>query len=124
MRLVVDNALSPAVAKVPGDAGHDAVHVRDRGLQAARDSEIVDLAEREDRIVVSADTDFGTILTLRNVSRPSFILFRGDVERRPEQQAEVLTDSLPQLQSALESGAIVLITGTRIRIRALPVRPE
>ena len=123
MRFLVDNALSPTVARVLGSAGHDAVHVRDRGLQAASDSEVVDLAEREDRIVVSADTDFGTILTLRDVAHPSFILFRGDVERRPEQQATVLLNTLPQLQSALESGAIVVLTGTRIRIRSLPVKP-
>lgn len=90
----------------------------------APDSELVELAADEDRVVVSADTDFGTLLTLRNAARPSFILFRGDVERRPERQATVLLSSLPQLESALGTGAIVVISGTRIRIRSLPVKPE
>jgi predicted nuclease of predicted toxin-antitoxin system len=83
MRFLVDNALSPTVAVRLATAGHDAIHVRDRGLQAAPDLEVLNLASDEDRIIVSADTDFGTILALRQLARPSFILFRGNLERRP-----------------------------------------
>jgi predicted nuclease of predicted toxin-antitoxin system len=90
MRFLVDNALSPTVAVRLSTAGHDAIHVRDRGFQAAPDLEVLDLATDENRIIVSADTDFGTILALRQLARPSFILFRGDVDRRPDRQAEIL----------------------------------
>lgn len=124
MRFLIDNALSPIVASLLGAAGHDAIHVRDREMHAASDPEIIDLALTEDRIVVSADTDFGTILTLRRVATPSFVLFRGDVERRPDRQAAVLLRNLPQLQSPLEGGAIVVISGSRIRIRNLPVKSD
>jgi predicted nuclease of predicted toxin-antitoxin system len=36
----VDNALSPLIAQRLHEAGHDAVHVRDYGLQAAGDEQI------------------------------------------------------------------------------------
>jgi len=124
MRFLIDNALSPVVARRLAAAGHDAIHVRDRGLQAAPDPDVLGLASNEDRILVSADTDFGTILALRHAAKPSFILFRGDVERRPDRQAEVLLANLPQLERSLEDGAVAVITGSRIRIRTLPVKPD
>lgn len=124
MRFLVDNALSPLVARTLTEAGHDTIHLRDRGLQAVSDEEVVELATSEDRVVISADTDFGTILALRQATQPSFILFRGDAERRPARQAEVLLQYIPQLEQVLLAGAIIVISATRIRIRTLPVKPR
>lgn len=59
MRFLIDNALSPVVAKRLTAAGHDAIHVRDYDLHAAGDDEIFDRAQQERRIIVAADTDFG-----------------------------------------------------------------
>jgi predicted nuclease of predicted toxin-antitoxin system len=49
MRFLIDNALSPVLAYALTEAGHDAVHVRDRGLRDADDEPILDLAASEGR---------------------------------------------------------------------------
>jgi len=55
MKFIVDNAVSPRLAVALEAAEHDAVHVRDLGLAAAADVEIMELARVQGRVVVSAD---------------------------------------------------------------------
>jgi predicted nuclease of predicted toxin-antitoxin system len=73
MKFLIDNALSPALAPLLQQSGHDAIHVRSIGLQHAEDDAIFDRAAVEGRILVTADADFGTLLAARSSRQPSVI---------------------------------------------------
>ncbi len=80
------------------------------------------LAERERRILVSADTDFGELLATSPVLAPSVILLRR-TDKRPDPLAAVILANLGQVADDLAEGAVMVISDARIRVRRLPVKP-
>jgi predicted nuclease of predicted toxin-antitoxin system len=121
VRFLIDNALSPEVARILREAGIDAIHVRDYGLQDAEDLIILERAGAEKRIVVSADSDFAVLLALSQRSEPSFILFREPGIISAQDHARVILDCLPLIESDLSNGCVVTFRRGRIRIRTLPI---
>lgn len=121
MRLLLDENLSPALSPFLVEAGHDVVHVRDRGLASAADEAVLAVAASEGRVLISADTDFGTLLARSGATEPSIVLIRRAVGRRATEQARLLIDNLPVAADDLENGAVVVLGEKTMRIRQLPI---
>ncbi len=98
--------------------------MRDYGLQAAEDEIVFSRAAVENRILLSADTDFGTILALWKQKKPSIVLFRRGSDRDPGKQVSLLLSNLPTIKDILEEGSIVVLEQIRLRIRRLPITEE
>jgi len=97
--------------------------VGDLGLAAADGVTSFEYVDREERVIVSADTDFATILAMRNTARPPVILFRGAEPRNPIGQVKLLIANLGEIGPSIERGAVVVLEPQRIRARSLPIRP-
>jgi hypothetical protein len=53
MRFLVDEMFPPETCKRLASRGHDAVHVKDRGVDARPDPEVAAVAAREGRVLVT-----------------------------------------------------------------------
>jgi predicted nuclease of predicted toxin-antitoxin system len=122
MRFLADAGLSPVTVDFLVQLEHDAVHVRTLGMQRAPDADIVRHAEAESRIVLTFDLDFGDILALGVLAKPSVIIFRVSDER-PASVNERLAVVLEECAADLERGALISVEDSRYRVRKLPIGP-
>jgi predicted nuclease of predicted toxin-antitoxin system len=122
VKFLIDQNLSRRVVEGLTKAGHDAVHVADLGMSRAADADIVRAAVKDDRIIISADTDFGTILAVTGDARPSVLLIRRSSGRRAADLTALLLANLESVADALATGAVVVLDSERVRVRPLPLR--
>lgn len=121
MKLLLDANLSPEVGRRLNEAGHDAIHVADIGLLTATDPVILQAAAKEERVLLTADSDFGALLALGSLASPSVLLLRSADHLRPAEQAELIAINLPSISAELARGAIASLTRDRLRVRELPI---
>lgn len=104
--------------------GHDAIHVQDWGLAAASDQKVLACARTEDRVLVSADTDFGALLA-QEPWNGSFGDPSAEKPGTPGRRAGCLIlGNLDVVADDLDAGCIVVFTEDRIRVRRLPIPPR
>jgi predicted nuclease of predicted toxin-antitoxin system len=89
---------------------------------SAPDSAVLALAAREDRVILSADTDFGALMAQARATRPSVILVRELIGFRQADLASIVLGQLDVLAPHFQAGAIAAVTTMGIRVRTLPLR--
>ena len=119
MKLLLDMGISRTVADGLAALGHDVVHVRALDPRA-EDRWIAAHARGEDRVVVTADLDFGDIVAHSEDGRPSVVLLRLRDSAPPRVLSE-LALALENHDAGLASGAVVLVEEGRCRVRRLPL---
>ncbi|MGI8967233.1 MAG: DUF5615 family PIN-like protein [Limisphaerales bacterium] len=120
MRFLLDQGTPHSTALLLRQAGHDAVHTSEIKMANAADEEILKTAFAENRIIVTLDADFHTLLSLNCLEKPSVIRIR--IEKlRAAQLSNLLQLIIPQCDAALEAGAMISVQENRIRIRKLPI---
>ena len=75
-RFLLDQGLPPRAAVLLREAGWDAIHVRELGMAAASDADVLKLASLEACVCVTLDTDFHALLARHGSKNPSVILIR------------------------------------------------
>ena len=120
MRFLLDMGVDVRVAAWLREQRHEAVHLREEGLQRLPNGEIFTKAISENRIILTFDLDFGEIAALARGRKASVVVFRFH-NTRTQHILERLAVVLADCSGILERGAVVVVEETRHRIRLLPV---
>ncbi len=119
MDFLIDNNLSPSLCKFLIETGHSAVHTKELKMSGASDDELFLYAYINNKIIISADTDFGFILSKWKQNLPSVILLRF-ISTIPSIQIEYLRKIILNYESELVEGAIIVVDSQKVRIKKLP----
>jgi predicted nuclease of predicted toxin-antitoxin system len=123
MKLLLDQGLPLSAAALLRDAGLDTIHVGEIEMSEAEDTEIIQRAKEEGRVVATLDADFHALLALDEAIAPSVIRIR--IERlRAKALTELLLNVIAECEDELQQGAAVTVEPSRIRIRRLPLLPN
>lgn len=120
MKLVVDQNVPRHWLAVLGEAGHDVVLWSQIGPSNADDIEICMWADAHDRVVLTQDLDFGTILKATGALGPSVMIMRARDGRPANLEREVLW-VLERYAFDLAEGALVMLDHNKQRVRRLPL---
>ncbi len=119
MKFLIDNNLSPRLSELLIENGFDSLHVKQLKMQKSSDEEMFQYAYKNEMVIVSADTDFGYILSNWEKNLPSVILFR-NFSTLTERQMNSLLSIAENYGSELERGSIIIIEPSRTRIKTSP----
>jgi len=121
LSFLLDENLPPSLAPRLQKLGYAARHVVEIGYINTDDLIILEFAEQSGEVILTHDTDYGTLLALHQKSRPSVVLFRLE-QLTTTILFNLLETNLPTLEAELMEGAIVVVEENSIRIRKLPIK--
>jgi len=116
MRFFVDQCAGSRVAEWLRNAGHDVFEGREL-LPDPGDRELLRLAAAESRVVITIDTDFGTLIFSEGEPHSGLIRLP-DVPS--DQRIELMKDLIERYSLEIGSGAIITVRGGRIRVSHVP----
>lgn len=116
MRFLLDEMMDPRIADEIVAAGHDVAEVR-LGFADSADIDVAAMALADERIVITADRDFGD-LVFRDGQRMRGIIYMRMAGRPYEERAKRILMAITQFGDRLASSIVVVEPG-KFRIRPL-----
>lgn len=116
MKFLVDQCCEKSVVMVLREAGHDVLSV-DESMSGCADSVILALANKESRILITEDKDFGEMLFRLHMRSIGVVLLRFHSSERPFRNARLL-ETVVSHGTAL-SGNFYVISRDKTRIRPI-----
>lgn len=113
MKVLLDTCIWGGAKKVLEEAGHDTIWVGDF-LQDPGDEAIINLAFKENRILVTLDKDFGELAIVKGMPHRGIIRIIG---HSAAEQGNVCARILHKYSSELKSNPLITVDRIKVRIR-------
>lgn len=115
MRFLLDECADFRLAAFLSERGHDVTTIVHDHPRALKDREVLAIARRQSRVLITNDTDFGELIYRRRLAHRGVILLR--------MRSEVLSIKCARLEQVLaqfpdELDQFVVVTDAGIRIRS------
>lgn len=123
MKFLLDMPVSPSLLDVLDEYNHEGVHASLIGRAFAPDDELLELARKENRVIITADLDFPRLLALSFAVGPGVILFRGGNFSDKEMES-LLRKVLEEVQPDDLHRSICVVDPNRVRITRLPINKK
>jgi predicted nuclease of predicted toxin-antitoxin system len=117
MNFVADESCARPVIQALREAGHDVIAIAEIA-QGVTDDQVLELALREKRVLITEDRDSGELVYARGRSSPGVILMRFPNRARRARSA-TLVEAVSRLGSRLRDAFTVVEPG-RLRISSRP----
>jgi predicted nuclease of predicted toxin-antitoxin system len=119
MKFLLDMPVSFLLLDVLQAHGHEGVHAHQIGKDRASDDELLEIARRENRVIITADLDFPRLMALSLAEGPGLILFRGG-NYSDREMGDLLARVLRQVTPEVLAKSICVVDRRRIRVTHLP----
>ncbi len=119
MKFLLDMPVSFLLLDVLHAHGHEGVHSYQIGKDRAPDEELLEIARRESRVIVTADLDFPRLMALSLRDGPGLILFRGG-NYSDSEMCDLLARVLGRVQPEVLARSVCVVDRKRIRVTRLP----
>jgi predicted nuclease of predicted toxin-antitoxin system len=116
-RFLVDEDLPRSLARLLRAAGLDAEDVRDVGLRGRPDTEVLQSAVAQNRVLLTADLGFANLLALPLGSHPGILVARLRNEVQITTLNAVVLDAIRAFSDDELRGSLVIVEPGRIRLR-------
>ena len=115
MKFLLDVCVASHVLRTTlTELGHDVRSARD-GYAGASDRELLDLAYREERVLLTEDKDFGELVFSLRLPHPCIVRFD---ELTADEEAVAIRNLIEHHGTVMRQGAIMVVSGNRVRIRS------
>ena len=112
MKFLIDRCAGHLLAEWLQSRGHDVVEIRDLGPDPG-DRVVLDWAHKQDRILITIDTDFGQLIFSEGLAHAGLIRLP-DVPSLERQH--ILEDLLNRFEEEIENRSVITVRGGRIRV--------